>query len=251
MYRRFFILGSVLVVVLLTANVLRLMVPNTKGQSLHSNEITPYTVVLAETVTDANGVSHFGMQLTQAVRKDGSIMKRFGKAETGGREINLAQGERIVTVPQKRMKTTMPLKPNGDLISQALDPRTQCTQDLAGRAWADSIKVLGEEYISGYRTVKIVVNESTTKWLALDVGCAPVRYVMDFGNEGKSETNLVLLVKGEPDSTLFTVPKDYIEVKPSVGFCGGECSNDKLRLQSKMSLRLQRLDEEYLKSKPR
>ncbi len=248
MYRRLLILSSVILVVLLAVNLSRLVATNTQGQSLYSNQVTPYTVVLLETVTDANGVSHTGTQLTQAVRQDGSSMRRLGNANTGGREIYLAQGMRVVTKPRYGMKSTVTIK--GDVSSHQPDPRTQCTQDLSGRPVSDSIKILGEESVAGYRTVKLDVNGTIT-WQALDFGCAPVRYIMDFGSEGKSEMNLILLTKGEPDSSLFRVPKEYQEVKPSVAFCGGECPPGQLSPGSQFGRKFQRLDAEYVTSKSR
>jgi hypothetical protein len=220
---------------LLTINALRLAIPRMKGQAKNSGRI-PYTVVLAETLIDANGVRRPGTLLTQAVRTDGSTMQRLGQEEKGGRLISLATGQRIMTTPRTEMKSTWFIAAEPDHWS--LDPQSLCTKDLTGRLWAQEIKVLGEENIAGHRSVKLKVNEAL-RWHALDCGCALVKTRLDFGKDGASEMNLVLLTPGEPDPALFSVPPHYKEAKPSVAFCGKECPPDQ------MTPHFQKMDGDY------
>jgi hypothetical protein len=241
MQKQFVTVAFWLVVALLGANLLRVAIPQIKGQSL-SSKLTPYTAVLAETITDPSGARHAGTRMVLAMRKDGSTMSQLGNADVGGRTILLASGQKIIADPKTQMKTTFLLKE--DLNHMILDPQSRCTKDITGKPWANKIKVLGEEKIAGHRTVKLQVND-TTAWYALDASCAQIRYRMDFGDKGASEMNLVLLTVGEPDDSLFTVLPSYKEVKPSVGFCGGECPPGKL------DFRLQRLDDAYLNSRSR
>ncbi len=75
--------------------------------------------------------------------------------------------------------------------------------------------VLGEDRISGFRTVKIQANNATW-WFALDYGCAMVKSRVDFGEQGGvSEKNLVVLTPGEPAPDLFNVRSDFREVPRS------------------------------------
>jgi hypothetical protein len=233
--KRFMVVIFWLVVEVVAVNALRVAIPGIKGQTANPRRV-PYTVVLAETIIDAKAERRTGVLLTQAVRADGSIMQRLGTAEYGGQEIYLARGEHIQTIPRTGMKSSWSIKAEPDRWS--LDPQSLCTKDLSGQPWASSIQILGEENISGYRSVKLAVNKSIA-WYALDQGCARIRTRMEFGQNGASEMHLVSLTVGEPDSQLFTVPANYKEAQPSVAQCGGACPPER------MTEHLRRLDNQY------
>jgi hypothetical protein len=94
---------------------------------------------------------------------------------------------------------------------------------------------VGEEIIAGYRTVKIV-SDIITSWHALDYGCALVKDRWDFSATEVTEKELIGLVAGEPNASLFEVPSNYREALPSEGT---HPCNEETRKQ------LQLFDQEY------
>jgi hypothetical protein len=101
---------------------------------------------------------------------------------------------------------------------------------------------LGEETIAGYRTAKIA-DGIITSWRALDYGCALVKERWDFSATEVSEKELVALVAGEPDATLFDVPAHYREVPPSERILGPK--KDCPGCNEHSNTVLERLDEDY------
>jgi TonB family protein len=208
----------VMVAFTLAIIVLRLVIPVEAQTPVPG--IVPYTVVLNDIFIDPQGNSHQSPIQTTALRSDGALMVQLGPAEEK-KTIFLPTGELIVAVPKSAMKTTYSRK--DDPRDRILDPTTSCTKYLNGRSLPDTVTVLGEDTISGHRTVKHK-SGAMTQWLALDCGCAVVQRKIDFDRQPViRETRLVSLKKGEPDPSLFAVPSHYKEVKPSVAYCGGEC----------------------------
>ena len=208
----------VIVMVTMTITALRLVIPAEAQTPIPG--VVPYTVVLQDVFIDPRGNSHQASTQTMALRGDGAFMFRMGTAEEK-KTLSLPTGEDIVIIPKTAMKTTYLRK--ADPRERIRDPATSCTKTLSGKSLSDSVTVLGEETISGHRTVKHQTGR-ITQWFALDCGCALVQRRVDIGRQpAVSETRLVSLRKGEPDPSLFLVPAHYKEVKPSVAYCGGEC----------------------------
>jgi hypothetical protein len=113
---------------------------------------------------------------------------------------------------------------------------------------------LGAETVAGYRTAKIAPAKdsegATTSWYALDYGCALVKQRWEFSTKEVSEKELVALVAGEPDATLFDVPANYREVPPSERMFGSrkECSG----CDEQTKKFFERMDQDYkrLAAKP-
>jgi hypothetical protein len=126
-----------------------------------------------------------------------------------------------------------------------------CVNSLAGTpiTTPPSDTFVGEETIAGYRTAKIVAG-IITSWYALDYGCALVKSRWEFSATEVSEKELVALVAGEPDPSLFDVPAHYREVLPSERLLGPNKEPPGCNENFRKSL--QEVDDEYrrLKAKP-
>jgi hypothetical protein len=209
----------------------------------------PYTVTLREIVHGPNGTTTPALEHTYAVRSDGSRMMRW-RGEGLQRIIYLASGFQVDTNDQTNTKSSIRKQNHNPLASQR-DPISMCVNSLAGTpmTFPPSEAFVGEEIIAGYRTAKFA-DGIITSWHALDYGCAPVKERWQFSATEVSEKELVALVAGEPDPSLFDVPAHYREVPPSERLfgpnkqrprCGENCRKD-----------MQELDDEYkrLAAKP-
>ncbi|MBL8227132.1 MAG: hypothetical protein JNL98_01590 [Bryobacterales bacterium] len=102
-----------------------------------------------------------------------------------------------------------------------LDPSTRCTADLRGRV-AHSGPV-AEESILGIPVVKLTTEgvNTQTQWLAPQLGCVTVMTRWDWregggGRIASTATSTPDYVRlQEPDESLFAIPADYQEMKPS------------------------------------
>ena len=101
---------------------------------------------------------------------------------------------------------------------------------------------IAEETIAGYRTAKIVAG-IITSWYALDYGCAPVKERWEFSPTEVSEKELVALVGGEPDPSLFDVPAHYREVLPSERLLGANADAPGCDENSRKAFK--EVDDEY------
>jgi hypothetical protein len=221
--------------VALATNAVRLAIPGLRAQVAR---VTPYTVVLAETVIGPDGQRKAGPTQTWAVRSDGSTAIYLGRSPTS-RTIQFASGTMVIANDILRRKSTMPRR-SGD--TSVLDPRQRCTKTIAGHQPFDNQPTVVEETVVGYSAVRISQGDSTS-WYALDFGCAPIRQRTDFGQQGASEKELVTLIPGEPAPAIFALPEDYKEGPPSSlqsesGKCGSACAEQRRR-------RFERLDAHY------
>ena len=197
-----------------------------------------YTVILQEVVTAPSGKKHHASLLTQAIRADGSIVQKLGALGRGSRIIALTTGVKIVTSDTARKKSTTTYEsPLGHFHRR---PSSHCVNDQP----ESNETYRGEEEIAGYRAARVERSDMTS-WYAVEHGCAPVKTVMDWGKQGRSEKILVSLTPGEPDPALFTVASTYEEVPPS-GLhsdepgedCGPDC-------QQHLAERAARMDRGY------
>lgn len=209
----------------------------------------PYAVTLRETVRGPGGTTTQGLEHTYAVRSDGSRIMRF-RGEGLQRLIYLASGFQVDTNDQTNSKSSIRKQSYNPLASQR-DPSSMCVNSLAGTpmTFPPLDTFVGEETIAGYRTAKISAG-IITSWYALDYGCALVKSRWEFSATEVSEKELVALVAGEPDPSLFDVPAHYREVLPSERLLGPSkepagCDEDSRKA-------FQEVDDEYrrLKAKP-
>ncbi len=169
-----------------------------------------YTVLRTEKVFDNTGTLEFTNHYVEAVRSDGSRMRRSTTRDLQKREIYFANGDRVTTNELAGLKSTYPN------VGQPAprDPKASCTttEELAsGRI------IGGEDNIGGYRAVRLVnlLGASTlTMWYGLDLGCAVLQ--QRFQHEtGITDQDLAAVIPGEPDAALFQLSASLKEVPPS------------------------------------
>jgi hypothetical protein len=209
----------------------------------------PYAVTLRETVHGPDGTTTPSLEHTYAVRSDGSRMMRW-RGKGLQRVIYLASGFQVDTNDQTNAKSSM-RSPNHNSATGLRDPSSMCVNSLAGTpmTFPPSDTFVGEETIAGYRTAKIA-SGIITSWYALDYGCAPVKERWEFSATEVSEKELVALVAGEPDPSLFDVPAHYREVPPSERLLGPNKEPPGCDEHSRKAI--QALDDDYkrLAAKP-
>lgn len=209
----------------------------------------PYTVTLRETVRGPDGTTTVGLEHTYAVRSDGSRMMRL-RSKGLQRVIYLASGFQVDTNDQTNTKSS--IKKQYKPLASLRDPGSMCVNSLAGTPifFPPKEAFVGEETIAGYRTAKII-DGIITSWHALDYGCAPVKERWQFSATEVSEKELVALVPGEPDPSLFDVPAHYREVLPSERLLGP--NKEAPGCDEKSRKAFQDVDNEYkrLAAKPR
>lgn len=175
---------------------------------------TPYTVVLAETVTGLNGESSIASITTIAVRSDGSTAHRLGTTVKGSRLIHFASGLRVSTNDfTRRMSSTM----RDPAVEPERDASGNCAK-TSGRALVEDFAGVEVEKVTGVRAAKYIENASgieATRWFAVDFGCAPLGGVVVFKDGQISRKEVQAFSPGEPDQALFAVPTDYQEGPPS------------------------------------
>ncbi|HXT65109.1 MAG TPA: hypothetical protein VN696_18850 [Pyrinomonadaceae bacterium] len=208
----------------------------------------PYTVTLREIVHGPNGTTTVGLEHTYAVRSDGSRMMRW-RGKGLQRVIYLAAGFQVDTNDQTNTKSS--IKKQYKPLASLRDPSSMCVDSLAGTPITSPPReaFVAEEIVAGYRTAKIA-DGIITSWYALDYGCAPVKERWEFSPTEVSEKELVSLVAGEPDPSLFDVPAHYREVPPSERLLGP--NKEAPGCDEKSRKAFQEVDDEYkrLAAKP-
>lgn len=179
----------------------------------------PYTVTLRETVHGPDGTTTPSLEYTYAVRSDGSRLLQW-RGKGSQRVMYLASSFQVDTNDKNNTKSSMRLR-NANAAALLRDPDFKCLLSMAGRpiTFPSDDVFVGEETIAGYRTAKIAAG-IITSWYALDYGCASVKERWEFSATEVSEKELVALVPGEPDPSLFDVPAHYREVLPSERLLG-------------------------------
>lgn len=241
----------VLSVIVLAAQVGRWLHLQTKDRTTvraaRAGKPIAYTVTLRETVRGPDGTITQGPEYTYSVRSDGSTLLR-SVGTVSQRILNYSSGLQVDTNEQALTKTSIN-KAKENPANWQRDPDSRCLDSLAGTPMNSSPEAfIGEETIAGYRTAKIT-NGSVTSWHALDYGCALMKERWEFGGTEVSEKELVSLVPGEPDPTLFDVAPQYREVRPSERILGfnKDCSG----CNEHSKLVLKKLDDDYKRLKPK
>ena len=138
-------------------------------------------------------------------------------------------------------------RPNANAGALLRDPDSKCLLSMAGppMTFPSQDVFVGEETVAGYRTAKITAG-IITSWYALDYGCALVKDRWEFSATEVSEKELVALIAGEPDPSLFNVPAHYREVPPSERLLGPK------KERTACDKNIEALDEDYkrLAAKP-
>jgi hypothetical protein len=206
-----------------------------------------YTTTLREIVHGPDGTTTAGPEYTFAVRSDGSsLLRSIGRGSQ--RVLYLSSGLQVDTNDGTNSKSTMRF-PNFNPLRFQRNPDSNCLNSMAGMPMTSVPETfLGEETVSGYRAAK-TARGGTTSWYALDYGCALVKDRWEFSATEVSEKELVALIAGEPDKSLFEVPAHYREVLPSERVRGPKkectgCDQDSDRA-------LQSLDDDYKRRRVR
>jgi hypothetical protein len=198
-------------VIALAVNAFRINQPTLKAALLPAR-VVPYTAVLQEFQLQQDGTAVPSFKYTQAIRGDGSrameITSSSPASPSSERILDFSSGkETYIFHPQQLKSTTFdPAKYRA--ANWLRDAGNSCL--ISGFPE----KPDGEEVVEGYRTVKLTY-ESTTQWLALDYGCAPVKGRAEWPDGQMSEKRLVVLIAGEPSPSLFDDPAGFQEVPPS------------------------------------
>ncbi len=253
------ILRSIFVLFVLALAALggRFMHARLKAQQERLGGPIPYTVTLRSVVHKPDGSATDGFDLIWAVRSDGSTVnrtvhkerieyvgqtqKKVAEAQVE-RTIHFASGTTVVFNELANTKTST-LAGNVNPAAWQRDPDSMCINSFAGKPMISTAeKIVGQETVAGYRTVKIMSN-NLTGWYALDYGCAMVKDNWDFGGKESTEKYLISLVGGEPEAGLFDVPAVAREVSPSERLMGssGECATCDLHAIEV----LHKLDKDY------
>jgi hypothetical protein len=236
----------VLLIVGLLVLVGRLMYSRLSVQAARQDRSIPYTVILRETVHQPNGTTTVAMEVTWAIRSDGSTVRRFvhkSDRADSQRTVQFSTGLEVAINELTNSKTSMMKKSLLPASGWQRDPSSRCINSLAGKPMTSTTETfVSEETVAGYRTAK-VVSDVITAWYALDYGCALVKDRWGFETGEVSEKELVALTGGEPNPALFEVPANAAEVPPSERLLGPtkECKGcDGHGLEV-----LRKLDEEY------
>jgi hypothetical protein len=217
-----------LVLVLLLGNAIRLITVGNRGRVFAhrlmpsaSTKPVPYTTILRETLTNPDGSNpRLTMEETWAVRGDGSRYVRLAylDQQRASRVVQFASGREVRINESTETKSTTQLDGFDSSVLHR-DPTTNCISSLVGLPFTSIPEtIIGEEVVSGYRAVKLVsgTDRNLTMWFALDYGCALLGGTVDFGpSGGVSHKQLVALIPGEPDPSLFLIPSSFVEGPPS------------------------------------
>src|SRR5947209_4353442 len=161
---------------------------------------------------------------TVARRSDGArveIGHIFGtrglQAGDNARKIALPDGEVLTAYDHLRAATRWD-------SAEARKRQRDMLFNIPGGCVGSKEQSIGKETIMGHETVAVVwpgpIEPRVTQWRALDLNCEALRArIEDKQPDGTykvhNEISTVSLVPGEPDPTLFSVPQDYKDLKPS------------------------------------
>ncbi|MEZ5354718.1 MAG: hypothetical protein R2762_18950 [Bryobacteraceae bacterium] len=129
------------------------------------------------------------------------------------RNIEFANGDRATVGDLIGKRTTWKSKSTPIVARWHRDPAQQCMKTLAGTAPTTAKEWnIGNGSVNGIRFVTIERGSGTYSY-ALDFGCAQVASKTGFG-ANTSGHELIGLIPGEPDATLFHVPPEFEETDP-------------------------------------
>ncbi|MGE0102416.1 MAG: hypothetical protein AB7H86_22830 [Blastocatellales bacterium] len=216
-----------------------------------AGSIVPYTVITRESITGPDGGVVAGKEVIQAVRSDGSIVRRHifpDPANGSERVIRFASGVEVTINEYANTKSSV-IK-NGNPAQWQRDSQSKCLNSLTGKRKTSMPEIVeGEEIVSGFRAVKVKIDmeRPVTFWFALDHGCALIKDRIDFSKSEFSGHDLVNLIPGEPANELFDIPEFLREAPPSERVRGytrvnAHCGDDCLE-------KLRKMDEYYFKNK--
>ena len=201
----------------------------------------PYTVRLQETTRSGSGEAKPQGVVTVALRSNGDFVWLY---EHQGlvppvvhRIIALASGIDI-TLDDVRERRMSVVKREGASFRARMDPRHGCIRNHLGEIVLAGESLGDGGIIQGYRTLRFK-HESSTSWLAPDLGCATLQTLTEFPSGITNHQVAIAVSAGEPSSSLFTVAERHLEVPPSV-----------FHEMDPASPHAQRMDKDYFERRP-
>lgn len=154
----------------------------------------------------------------EAVRPDGSIARLRktvdGRPDPIDTVLDLTKAERITFDPLGKTVTTYHLKAKAVKALAAPGPKCEIPGDASPETTLGYLTYhFNESHVFGTKTVR------EEKWVAPALDCFPLRRsyeVWDSGQyQGRTVGHVISLTVGTPDSSLFEVPKGYVERTPT------------------------------------
>lgn len=149
--------------------------------------------------------------LGAAVRR---VDLRADRSRRGGATIVFADGTQVRTNPRKGMRSSLRLSQE---LRERVRDAANCAANPAGGPSLARATPIGHETVAGHRAVRLRFEGGGTTaelWYAVEAGCAPLKVVMDVGEGGRSESNLVTLDRGEPIPALSRRPVSTPDTAP-------------------------------------
>ena len=213
--------------------------------------IVAHTLIVRETLHKEDGSIVALNERVEAMRSDGATVirripfKEFGQEASGTlRSIFFPSGLSIQVNEKFLLKTSQ----QGKEVSLRSNLRDM--NSYAAKPFYEGETMTGEESVAGFRTVRIQ-RQGVTRWLSLDYGCTRIKDRIEWGaGNGANETNLVSLIPGEPESSLFEASGGLKEVSPSEQFrivLGSRCPSCLIQQQT----RLDKEDRSYFNNRPK
>jgi hypothetical protein len=174
-----------------------------------------FTVTLRSTVTTDTGQVREYSPETLAVRSDGARVRLVHDGTGPVRQVSFDNGLVVEFKDAARGKSTVYRPIDSSWI---LDPSENCARNVFGEepGWASAVRGAATiEAIAGYRAARFMTGP-TTSWFAIDHGCALIRRFQSMPNGQVSRLEVMSLLPGEPDETLFELPESYREGAPSM-----------------------------------
>lgn len=167
---------------------------------------------------------------------------------------DISAKQRIHIVPFGQSKSTYPLT-DEQANREVRQPATECSGQSAGTLLGYEVLRVSEVTVGTDKLGESFDKIETIQWRAPALNCLSLRTETTFykgGNVRQREIqSYVTLREGEPDSSLFEIPKDYTERLPSETMALSErlYPNDKAFRCGACDLT--RIDEPYLKAQTR
>jgi hypothetical protein len=136
-----------------------------RAQKLRAGGPIPYTVTTKETIHRPDGTIRIGKEVTQAIRSDGTSVKRHSfpnPARGSDRILKFVDGTEVTINEFTNTKSTVIKKVNPARWQR--DPESKCIRSFAGEAKTSlQEQIEGEELIGGFRTVRISIKSDDRK----------------------------------------------------------------------------------------
>ena len=214
----------------------------------------PFTIRQENRQFDATHDAELIDVRTAARRSDGAYTEMghiFGKqgllAGEHARKVTMPDGSYFTVYDQLRGVTTYSAPESRKKLAATLRNSDNCVHQNEQSVGKETI--MGQDTVAvrwpGFPTVRV------TQWRALSLNCEALKAIIeekqpDGTYKMHNQISTVSLVLGEPDPSLFAVPKDYTEMKPSE-FMHKEAAKLGAPVTADMEKTAEKHDEQYSK----